>query len=122
MKNISQAVLSYLEAALWSSTDENGDPLDDRFSISDLSPEALDRATKDVERFFEAAGDLLDGYDLRTACHDFWLTRNRHGAGFWDGDYQKSDGQALTDLAESFGEIDLCSGDDGALYFFGGVQ
>lgn len=39
---------------------------------------------------------------------DFWLTRQGHGVGFWDGDYDHDDhpslGEDLTSLAHSFGE------------------
>ena len=44
-------------------------------------------------------GDLTD-----LAGHDFWLTRNGHGAGFWDGDYPESEETILTDAARTFGE------------------
>lgn len=113
MKNTTR---QYLATALWSSTDESGDPLDSRFSPDDLSPEVIEQVEKTLERFFESAGDLLDTYCLETAAHDLWLTRNRHGAGFWDGDYQKQDGERLTALAHSFGESYLYLGDDGSLY------
>jgi hypothetical protein len=36
------------------------------------------------------------------AGHDFWLTRNRHGAGFWDGHWR--DSAELTQIAHSYGE------------------
>lgn len=35
---------------------------------------------------------------------DFYLTRNGHGAGFWDGDYPDEVGRKLTDIAHGFGE------------------
>lgn len=108
---------SYFETALWSSTDERGEPLDSTYSIEDLSVEALEKANKDTTAFFEKAGALLDNYDYERAMHDFWLTRNRHGAGFWDGDYEKQDGEKLTELSHSFGEINLYVGDDNKLYF-----
>ena len=38
----------------------------------------------DCEAFQEEAGDLIAA-DLSQAGHDFCLSRNRHGAGFWDG-------------------------------------
>ena len=49
------------------------------------------------------------------AGHDFWLTRNRHGAGFWNGDWFNVSG-SLTQLAQTFGEADLYVGDDGRIY------
>ncbi len=48
-------------------------------------------------RVFDAATEAQIG-------HDLWLTRNRHGAGFWDGDYPDDLGQALTDAAHAMGE------------------
>lgn len=48
--------------------------------------------------------------------HDFWLTRNGHGVGFWDRGYDKEVGDALTKASESFGEVDLYVGDDGRIY------
>ena len=108
---------SYLETALWSSTDDNSEALDAKYSVSDLSPEAIEQAQREVEDFLTKAGALLDDYDDSVAVHDFWLTRNRHGAGFWDGDYTKAIGDKLTQLSHSFGEIDLYVGDNGKLYF-----
>lgn len=107
---------AYLETALWSSTDVDGEPLDSNFSIDDFSVEAIEKAKKDTTDFFEKAGALLDDYDYETVMHDFWLTRNRHGAGFWDGDYKESDGEKLTELSHSFGELNVVTGDDNKLY------
>ena len=36
--------------------------------------------------------------------HDLWLTRNGHGAGFWDGDYPDDIEDTLTKGAEALGE------------------
>jgi len=48
--------------------------------------------------------------------HDLWLTRNGHGAGFWDrglGDLGKN----LTDSAHALGAVYLLIGDDGRLHY-----
>ena len=42
---------------------------------------------------------------LAQAGHDFWLTRNGHGAGFWDGDWPKY-GKMFTEISELFGTAD----------------
>lgn len=111
---------SYIETALWSSHDEStpsgGEPLDRNYSASDLAPETLARMTVDCEQFQTKAEPLASDFPCSRVAHDFWLTRNRHGAGFWDGDYPKAIGDALTKLAHSFGECDLYVGDDGKLY------
>jgi hypothetical protein len=117
---------SYIETALWSSTDEFGIPLDDsKYSDAVLSPATLERFKADCERFETEYYKLTSGLDdsvLRSfppdshIPHDFWLTRNRHGAGFWDGDYPEPIATQLTDLAHSFGECDLYVGDNGNIF------
>lgn len=108
---------AYLACALWSSVDDEGDSLDDRFSISDFAPETLESAIADCNDFRALAGDKLSGLDDSQSGHDFWLTRNGHGAGFWDRGLGKL-GDELSDAARSYGDCDLYAGDDGKLYFF----
>lgn len=112
-EGISKNVLrSYLETALWS----DGDDLDDA-DIKKISKETLNQAKKDLNKFWKQAGKLLDGEDENQVAHDFWLTRNGHGAGFWDGDYEEEKGKKLTKIAEKFGQINPITGDDGKIYF-----
>lgn len=110
---------SYLECALWSSTDEQedgngGPPLDDTYGPEDFDPEARASAETDCRNFMASNWTVLvrlaeeADYSAEQAGHDFWLTRNRHGAGFWDrglGD----DGKTLTDAAHVYGSVDLCA-------------
>lgn len=115
-----QMLDSYLETALWSSMDnsneQGGDPLDSNYDFEDIDAETLKQADKDCEEFEAKAGALLDSLDMAQVGHDFWLTRNRHGAGFWDGDYEKEIGEKLTELSHEFGEVDLYVGDDNKIY------
>ena len=110
----------YIETALWSSTDDDGDPLDE--GQHDLSDEARSQMGADVERFFNGLSELgldLSGHTDERIAHDFWLTRNGHGAGFWDGDYAdlgEENVKLLTDIAKAFGSSDLYVGDDGEIY------
>jgi hypothetical protein len=114
----------YLITALWSSTDESrpdgGDPMDENYGIEDINPETVAAAQADCDRFRKLAGDALNEHsDPTMAAHDFWLTRNGHGAGFWDGDWPVN-GDALTALCKAFGECHLYIGDDGTVYHFSG--
>lgn len=116
----------YLATALWSSTDESredgGDPMDRNYTLEDISPETAAWAQADCDRFREAAGDLLEERPGDLAAHDFWLTRNGHGAGFWDGDWPRN-GEALSAMVgwrTDFGEVSLYIGDDGLIYHFDG--
>lgn len=108
---------SYLETALWSSHQENDEDFNfDDSTIFDFNDEAITRAKNDVDSFVEKAGALLEGTDPKQVGHDFWLTRNHHGAGFWDGDYDKEIGEALTKISHDFKEINLIFGTDGKVH------
>ena len=110
---------AYIEAALWSSTDESDDsgghPLDDNYGIENLSPETLASILNDCTAFQrDHANDIGD--ELERAGHDFWLTRNGHGAGFWDGDWPDDVGQRLTEASDVYGSVDLYIGDNDLIY------
>lgn len=107
----------YITAAFWSSTEGDDTPLDDLKTWNDLEPESLQRMVADCQKFQkDNAADLVETY---RADHlngiDFWLTRNGHGAGFWDGDLSKQLGERLTTAAH-LGERSLIIGDDGRVY------
>jgi hypothetical protein len=60
---------------------------------------------------------LCSDKPLEQAGHDFWLTRNGHGAGFWEtGDWTEEAGRILTDASKGFKESHLCIGDDGKIH------
>lgn len=107
-------VAQYLETALWSST-EDETPLDKDHTVDDFAPEALAEMRKDCESFCEKFGHLFRGEESN-AGHDFWLTRNGHGCGFWDGDWPEDVGKALTEASKAYGQCDLYVGDDGHIY------
>lgn len=108
---------SYLETALWSSLDwtdaddSQPDPMDKRYGVDDFDGPTRDQLRSECEDFVRYVGEVcpdataeLDA-DPGRAGHDFWLTRNGHGAGFWDGDWVL--GRELTDAAQTFGSCDL---------------
>lgn len=101
----------YIETALWSSVDENGEPLDKNFSVNDIDPATMETMVADCKRFQTDYADWLGGNDSERAGHDFWLTRNGHGAGFWDGNWPIH-GELLTKWSKMFGEFYLyvCDG------------
>ena len=97
------------------------------FDIEDLAPETLDRIVKDCAEFQTQCGEHIEednrthGYRLDCTCleyagHDFWLTRNGHGAGFWDGDWTEPAASILTAASKRFGECSLYLGDDQLIY------
>jgi hypothetical protein len=117
----------FLECALWSSTDDDGEPLDASHSIDDIQEASLAYLVKDCQDFRSYVAALSHGpkwhFDLLSvidnnpckAGADFWLTRNRHGAGFWDGDWPEPAGRILTEAAHTYGGVELYVGDDGLI-------
>ncbi len=125
-KRLDSFTQAYFDAALWSSSDESdesgGEPLDKNYSISDFAPETRDKMIADCEDFQERFAEQLEAGDSDRAGHDFWLTRNRHGAGFWDGDWPEPQATELTNGAREYGEFDLYLGDpdeDGERMIYG---
>jgi hypothetical protein len=110
---ITKLVGQYLETAIWASTDEDGEPLDSRFVVDDFADEAVKQAEKDCLDFM-AANDVGD-LDDDDVGHNFWLTRNGHGAGFWDRGLGAL-GDRLTKASEAYGSCDVYVGDDGKLH------
>lgn len=114
---------AYLVAALWSSNEDDGNPLDSKYGIDDIAPESAQKAEEECKEFvLHNTSDILDaidtkiGYTWGSAGHDFWLTRCGHGVGFWDrglGDI----GERLSEAARKADNRDLYVGDDGRLYF-----
>lgn len=107
----------YIGTALWAETGDDGEPLDATYDADDLAPMAIFRAETDCARFRELVGaDAIAGREDQ-AAHDFWLTRNGHGAGFWDGDWSEPHATALTEAAHAMGELSAIVGDNGRIYF-----
>jgi hypothetical protein len=112
---------AYLEAALWTAIDEAGNPLRN-FSLDDFSQEAVDQAIEDCDRFVTENRKDLEIHGITSEIkahhgHDFWLTRNGHGAGYWDRGYDQEVGDRLTAAAEAYGQEDVERSSNGQLYF-----
>lgn len=111
----------YVETSLWAETDGE-EPLDENCGPADMSPGTWLKMRADCAAFLEKAEEDLkwlvsEGYDdFFKFGHNFWLTRNGHGAGFWDGSYPEEAGSMLTAYAKGFGNVDLYVGDDGKIY------
>jgi hypothetical protein len=114
----------YVECALWSSTDQStesgGYPLDDNYGPGDIDGATVLVARDECADFVRANYADLCAYagprGWASAGHDFWLTRNHHGAGFWDRGLGKL-GDRLTSASHPYGDAYLMPGDDGALFF-----
>jgi len=98
---------AYLGAARW--TEE---------LTGEWAPEARELARFECAAFLHLARWNIQSWTVEQLGHDFWLTRNGHGTGFWDRDFgTELAREVLTDLAHSFGEADASVGDDGLIRF-----
>ena len=122
--NVSDMVNGYLDAQLWAGLlypdDENEEPQpydDAGFTSDDIAVDYVNSVREELEAFVSAHPlavrlylnqrvlDAGQGSVSSYFGHDFYLTREHHGAGFWDrglghlGDY-------LTRLCQEYGEAD----------------
>ena len=105
MLNSREILNGYREAALWCGLREEDEEYAHAYP---LSPETLAQMSKDCVMFEIEAGEGLEDVGLHEnqIGHDFWLTRNGHGCGFWDrGLGEPCDD--LTRVAHEFGECSL---------------
>lgn len=126
-------LIALVQTILFTESDIYGEPLDDNYSIADFDEESLKKLYAEYQQFIaiveekitEKIGDnwecIDDFYDFQQPAlnqteHDYVLTRNRHGAGFWDGDWSSEVSQILTDAAQSQPEFTALIDDDGKIY------
>ena len=109
---------AYKVAALWSSNDDNDEPLDNGRDLDDIHGDTHNAMDKECEAFVtENWADLKD-LNPEQAGHDFWLTRNGHGAGCWDRGLGEV-GERLTAACgwrTKYPEVALYVGDDGMIH------
>lgn len=134
-EQIDEMVTAYIDCALWSSTEDgywdeaanmfvvqedlpDNDaqtwPMDEFFEAENIAPETLAKMTEDCQAFYTANADDLANMDPQQAGHDYWLTRNGHGAGFWDRGLGAL-GERLS-AACRYQDFNLYVGDDGKIY------
>lgn len=113
---------AYQVCAEWSSThtpdpeaDANQPVPMDEVENNGWADEARRESKADIAAFCETCALDLAEMDPVQIGHDFWLTRNGHGAGFWDRGLGER-GRRLTDACRPYGKVDLYLGDDGFLH------
>ena len=113
------------------------EPFDSYFDVDDCTEEFVRAAIADCAEFkrrceqcdrgagctlWEELTEIAD--DESDIGYDFWLTRNHHGAGFWDGDFDNSEelpegldnaGDAATAIAQEFSEINMWATEEGRI-------
>jgi len=115
----------YKYCMLWASLgdEEDCEFLSNKYNVDDIADETIAKVHHDCSAFLYKTRAMLkpfitEEYDMCSAGHDFFLTRNHHGAGFWDRENlsKGKTGNKLTDIAHKFGELDVYAGDDGKIY------
>lgn len=95
---------AYIEAIYFTETGDDGQP--DR--NAELTEETRHEAWSACHRLrLACSGEInLSQYNPVQIGHDLWLTRNRHGAGFWDRPeiYGEENARILTLMARAMGE------------------
>ena len=124
MINFREFFRAYVEAALWSSCDDNEGYLDESIGVfeGNISLSCYLSMARDCKQFLDYAKDELNQLDYTCneyttsdlAGHDFWLTKEGHGAGFWDRGLGEL-GDKLTINAQSFSSSYLYIDDGGML-------
>lgn len=112
MHDLDDFTRGYVEAMLWAETDDNDDPLDKNYEVSDITFESMNVIIEECKQFQLENWDMIKN-DFSLAGHKFWLNRNGHGVGFWDGSYPEPNATVLSDRSEEFGEVYVFVDDGG---------
>jgi len=95
---------AYIEAIYFTETGDDNQPDSD----AELSKQTRHEAWAACHRLrLACAGEIdLNEFDPVQIGHDLWLTRNGHGAGFWDKPeiYGADNARVLTLMARAMGE------------------
>ncbi|QAY17429.1 hypothetical protein SEA_IDYN_81 [Gordonia phage IDyn] len=123
VENLAAMSHGYLLALLWTQQTGDGADLDDRtlldagWTVDDVDTATRERVTRELREVVEThplavrmygaqrRHNAADGSVWEHFGHDLLLTRDQHGAGFWDrglGDL----GDYLTAVADGYGEHD----------------
>lgn len=115
-------VKAYITAMLWSTPGTNAFNEEvESLEGYEIALDTIELIKVDCYNFYKAAFPTLAYLDdkglhsFELSGHDFWLTRNGHGAGFWDRGLGAS-GDLLTELSEKAGQCSPVIGDDNLIH------
>ena len=125
MNGIDEMLAGYLACAIWTGhdwQDDGSEPesLEENYDVDDIAAGTVTEIRNEISEFVAYNSDDLikSGGTWEQHGHDFCLTRNGHGAGFWDRGYGDI-GDRLTAACRPYGTSELYVGDDGELYVQG---
>lgn len=107
-------IVGYLRAAIFTGSHypepENMDdsrPMDSVYGVEDIPREIREELESDCRDFLNSCAFMVAENPERAGM-DFHLTRNGHGAGFWDGEWPEC-GDELTARSKPFGTAEIYS-------------
>ncbi len=109
--DLSAILATYQECAEWSSTADDDGTMFDDMEHEGWTDEATASSIGDIQGFLQTCAADLWEMAPGSIGHDFWLTRNGHGAGFWDRGLGER-GARLTAACKPYGEVNLYLTDD----------
>jgi hypothetical protein len=114
-------VKAYVGVALWSSTDDKGNFLSMNYDygLESFSEREQTFMKQECKAFLLKAMNMIKPHQLEQAGHDFWLTRNGHGTGFWDRkEVWGTHSLELSQIAVSFGTREIMEAEDFKLTYY----
>lgn len=105
---LEQVLSGYLDCLVWTMSENDNEG----YTVDDIENSSKCKLEEDLSDFLMYANDecweVMNNHSWQwpDIGHNFALTRNGHGTGFWDrglGDV----GDTLTTKSESFGSLDL---------------
>lgn len=138
-KTLSKILKGYIECALWTEEERLGEELAQEFlgklehNPVDFTDEFVEenskiKSYKDIKKFIEDAGWDACEYAIEAQNNigfngeeklgmDIWFTRNGHGSGFFDHNYDKDIEDKLSNAARQLKEVHLFISDDMKITF-----
>lgn len=117
---LEQFTQAYIEALYFTDTGDIDQPSRD----CDLAPETLLDIAAECRSFWRRYGRYIESKPCKQAFlnpvvqagHDFHMTRNGHGVGFWEDEWPKPYRDLLTAGAQGYGPFEVYQGDDELIY------
>jgi hypothetical protein len=111
--DVNKILNSYLETAIWAEESDEND-LQGK-TIHEIDKNSKANSAIEIYQFLQKAqqeaSDELNTYDEEAIGHNLWLSRNGHGAGFFDDNNDK-----LQNLARNMKPVDIYLGNDNKIY------
>lgn len=117
MHQLDDFTRAYIEAMLWSTIDEKtGNFFENNYGASDFTFEAMTDIIEECQWFQKTYAEHIAGQE-KMAGHDFWLTREGHGSGYWDGDWEDPAGTELYEACKPFNANAMVWEENGNLHY-----